>query len=462
VVIYSAGKVGYKSQLSLLAIFETITASIFGLILVWSGVYWVLWTSLFLTFLVHLRSEKSIEDGVAIIDRSWERLTKNNASRPFRLVTFVIAVAVGMLWIFLLAPILLERFGWNLSYHRLVFLGFLSLNITVASIIFVMTLAIVLLTEVRLEASTKDGPSEILPTRTLVYLMVWATILLPGAVVGGTGCFVIIRAFATLKHLRDGIDCFLQNWATLMLKTDITTEPELLPGLPSDHMFSFKTMLTHFRSANQSVSDKYGNFLALAIFIPPMLYRLILKSTFWFYAPLMWAAAPPSGLEHDQTGRLRWNPTLARTSVDLAAALIALIGAFFFFFRLWDYNAYQTAAAWAKDNDFPAYWPLLAAGINPAGLNMWYLLPGFSALLSLVVFVWAMQISSGVRLLQRFPDPRALWCLYKLNAAKNFLSISTVLVGVCFLLFYYSENCLLPSTLQSIASAFNTVECGPV
>lgn len=356
---------------------------------------------------------------------------------------------------------ILDRLGVTLSYQRLVFIGFLSLNITIASIIFVMTLAIVLLTEMRPEASTNDGPSEALPTRTLVYVMVGTTILLPGAVVGATGCFVIVRAFATLKHLRSGIDCFLQNWATLMLKTDITTEPELLPGLPSDHMISFNTMVGHFRSANQSASDKYGNFLALAIFIPPMFYRLILKSTFWFYAPLMWAAAPPSGLEYDRTGRLRWNPTLARTPIDFAAALIALIGAFFFFFRLWDYNAYQTAAAWAKDHDFPAYWPLLAAGINPVGLNIWYLLPGISALLSLVVFVWAMQISSRVRSLQRFPDPRVLWCLYKLNAAKNFLCISTVLVGFSFLLFYYSANCLLPSTLQSIVSAFNIAECGP-
>ncbi len=410
----------------------------------------------------NLGAPQSIEDGVAIIDRSWERLTRNDASRRFALLTIIIAVAVGVSWIFLLAPIILDRFGWTLSYQRLVLLGFFSLNITVASVIFVTTLAIVLLTEMRPAESINDGPSYTLPRRTLVYLMAWATVLLPGGVVGVTGCFVIIRAFATLKHLRRGISCFLQNWATLMMKTDITTEPELLPGLPKDHIFSFETMLSHFRRADQSPSDKYGNFLALAIFIPPMFYRLILKSTFWFYAPLIWAAVPPRGLEHDQTGKLRWNPTLARTPVDIAAALVALIGAFFFFFRLWDYNAYQTAAAWAKDNDFPAYWPLLAAGINPAGLNMWYLLPGISALLSLVVFIWAMQVSARVRLLKRFPDQRTLWCLYKLNEAKNFLSISTVLVGFFFLLFYYSKNCLLPSTLQSMVSAFNIAECGPV
>ncbi|SDW17584.1 hypothetical protein SAMN05444358_101129 [Ruegeria halocynthiae] len=460
-VLYSAGKVDYHSQLSALAVFETIAASIFGLILVWWGVYWVLWTSIFLTFLVHLRSEDSIEDGVAIFNRSWERLSKTNASQRFFRVTVVFAVAIGVSWTFWFAPILLDRFGWTLGYQRLVLLGFLSLNITIATVVFVTILAIVILTERRPVASTNDGPSEPSSKRTIFYVLIGLTILLPGAVVSVTGCFIIIRAFATLKHLRKGISRFLQNWTTLMLKTDITTEPELLPGLPSDHTFSFQTFFFQFRADDQSVSEKYGNLLALTIFIPPMFYRLILKSTFWFYAPLMWAAAPPRGLEQDQSGRLKWNPTLARTPVDIAAALIALIGAFLFFFRLWDYSAYQDAAAWAKDNDFPAYWPLLAAGLNPAGLNIWYLLPGVSALLSLVVFVWAMQISSRVRLLQRFPDQLTLWCLYKLNAAKNFLSISTVLVGFCFLLVYYSSSCLLPSALQSAVSALNITECGP-
>ncbi|WP_092835790.1 hypothetical protein [Roseovarius lutimaris] len=441
---------------------EAIVGSVVGLMLVWSGVYWVLWTSLFLTFLVHLRSEKSIEDGVAIIDRSWARVSNSDISRRFALVSLASAIAIAVLWIFLLVPVILDGFGWIGSYLRFVLLGFVSLNITVASVVLVMSLVLVFLTEMRPVPPPNDKPPDTLRTRTMVIIMMAATVLLPGAVAGVTGCFVIIRATATLMHLRDGISCFLQNWATLMLKTDIATEPELLPGLPDDHMFSFATMLRDYRRAEKNLADRYGSLLALAVFIPSMFYRLMLKSSFWFYAPLMWAAAPPRGLERDIHGKLRWDPTLARTPIDIAAALVALVGAFFFFFRVWDYNAYQTAATWAKDNDFPAYWPLLAAGINPSRVDIWYLLPGIGALLSLAVFVWAMQISSRARLVRRFPSQRTLWCLYKLNAAKNVLSISTVVVGFCFLLFYFGSNCLLPSAIQSVLSALTLAECVPL
>lgn len=441
---------------------ETVVGSILGLLLVWFGVYWVLWSSLVLTLLVHLRSEKSINDGVAILDRSWDRIVNTNASRRLAFSSVGAAAAFAVTWIFLVGPVILDRFGWVGNYQRYVLLGFVALNIVIASVVFVVSLTLVLLTELRpVEPKNKQPPN---PSRTSVEvgLMVVVTILLPGVIVGATGCFVVIRAVATLMNVRDGIGCFLKNWSTLMLKTDLASEPELLPGLPEDHTFSFSTLLSEYRRPNQRFSDKYGNLLVLAIFVPSLIYRLILKSSFWFYAPLLWAATPPQGLGRDDKGRLRWDPTLARTPIDIVAATVALVGTFFLFFRVWDYESYESAATWAQNNNFPAYWPLLAAGLNPVRLDIWYLLPGAASLLSLVVFVWAMQISSHARLAQRFPSQGTLWCLYKLNSAKNALSLSTVVVGFCFLLIYFGTICLLPSVIQSVVAILVQTECKPI
>ncbi|MEX0319435.1 MAG: hypothetical protein AB3N21_15860 [Ruegeria sp.] len=185
----------------------------------------------------------------------------------------------------------------------------------------------------------------------------------------------------------------------------------------------------------------------------------MLKSSFWFYAPLIWLASPPSGLERKPDGTFRWDPSLARTPIDIVSALVAIIGASILIFRVWDHKAYQVASTWAKANDFPVYWPLLAAGINPVGLDVWYLLPGVGAILSLTVFLWAMQISARVRLVGRYPGQFSLLCLYKLNSAKNAASALTVIIGFVFLLVYYGANCRLPTFLQFFVSIISDVDC---
>jgi hypothetical protein len=442
-----------------LAFLETLLASFVGLLLVWFGEYWILWTSLFLTFLVHLRSEKSVADGTRAFDRSWARLTNSAITRRSLVLSLVAALGIALVWMLFLAPFLLASFGWIGSYGSLVLVGFVSLNVSVASAVFIFLLSLFLSDEAEKKASSDEEKTDAPSKRTLIISLIFGTILLPGVVVSVTACFVIIRSTATLSHLRDGLANFLRNWTTLMLRTDITTEPELLPGLPEDHLFSFARSKSAFTQPGQDVVTKYSNLLPLAVFVPSIFYRLVLKSSFWFYAPLMWVASPPRGLEKQQDGTFRWDPSLARTPLDKVAAIVALVGTFFLFFRIWDNGAYQAASAWARENDFPAYWPLLAAGVNPMQLDVWYLLPSIGALLSLAVFMWAMQISARAKLDGRFPGQFTLWCLYKLNSAKNIASLLTVALGIVFLIIYYSANCQFPASIQNVSSSSGGREC---
>lgn len=449
VVLYSAQRVSSDSPFSVLSLLETLLASFVGLLLVFFGEYWILWTSVFLTFLVHLRSEKSIEDGVRAFDRSRAIISNAAPTRRILVVSLVGAFSVALVWIFFVAPILLASFGWIGSYGSLALVGFVSLNILVASAVFVFLLSLYLSGGVaKKEPSNDETPYE-LSKRILIISVIFGTVLLPGAVASVTACFVIVRSISTLRYLRDGLANFLQNWTTLMLRTDITTEPELLPGLPNNHPFSFASAKNAFTRPAQDIVDKYSNLLPLGAFVPSIFYRLVLKSSFWFYAPLMWVASPPRGLQKQKDGTFRWDPSLARTPLDVVAALVALFGTFFLFFRIWDNSAYQAAATWVKANDFPAYWPLLAAGIDPTQLDVWYLLPSVGAVLSLTVFIWAAQISARAKLDGRFPSQQTLWILYKLNSAKNIASLLTVALGILFLLVYFNANCQsLDSTLE--------------
>jgi hypothetical protein len=458
-VLYSGQRVGSDSPFSVLALLETVLASFVGLLLVWFGEYWILWTSLFLTFLVHLRSEKSVEDGVRTLDRSWTTLTNAAPTRRILVVSLVAAFCIALVWIFFVAPILFASFGWIGSYGSLVLVGFISLNILVASAVFVLLLSLFLSGGVEKKEPSNDGTADATSKRILIISVIFGTVLLPGAVASVTACFVIIRSISTLRYLRDGLANFLQNWTTLMLRTDITTEPELLPGLPDDHTFSFASAKNGFTHPEQDIVNKYSNLLPLGVFVPSIFYRLVLKSSFWFYAPLMWVASPPRSLHKQNDGTFRWDPSLARTPLDVVAAFVALFGTFFLFFRIWDNSAYQAAATWVKANDFPAYWPLLAAGIDPMQLDVWYLLPSVGAVLSLTVFIWAAQISARAKLDGRFPSQLTLWFLYKLNSAKNIASLLTVALGIVFLLVYYNANCQSLASMREIPLGLSGPDC---
>jgi hypothetical protein len=102
---------------------------------------------------------------------------------------------------------------------------------------------------------------------------------------------------------------------------------------------------------------------------------------------------------------------------------------------------------------------MLAAGIDPTQLDIWYLPPGIAAVLSLLIFLWAWQISVRHRLTNSLPSQSALFLLYKLNALKNGASFVTIFLGFMILIIYYAEHCLLPEPLAAIVRMLSFNEC---
>ena len=402
-----------------------------------------------------------MKEGVHLFEPIWEKFKSKRPSRRTTLISLILCLLLALIWIFFLSPFVLEQLGWLGGYWNFVFLGFVIINLLVSFFIIGVIFSFLIAAHPTTQEENNETTSSIEARNTLIIALI-LTFLVPGAVAAITLSFVLIRAIATIRFIGEGLKYFLLNWTTLILKTDLTTEPEILPGLPPESPFSFKSMLSMYHSSGSDPGERYASLISLSVFAPSIAYRLILKSSFWFYAPLLWVAAPPRGLLLDDTGRFRWDRSLAHTPVDIAAALVALIGAFFFFFRVWDQTAYSTASRWAAENGFPAYWPMLAAGIDPRRVDLWHLLPGIAALLSLVVFLWAWQISARHRHSGHVPSQFTLWCIYKLNSAKNTLSVLLVACGIYVLFLYYGENCLLPAPLQHLIGTLLGMSCSPV
>ena len=184
-----------------------------------------------------------------------------------------------------------------------------------------------------------------------------------------------------------------------------------------------------------------------------MLYRLVLKSSFWLYIPLLWVATPPRRLQRNSDGELVWDETIARTPLDHLAMLTSIGSVIARAYRLWDHETYERAAKWTAENELPVYWQMYLSGIDPAQVTFWYWLPGVSATLALTVWVWAAQISAFKKLSGNGPSQRSLWFLAKLNSLKYVLSLVTFLAGVAALGIYFYHNCYLsfvPDWLQSV------------
>jgi hypothetical protein len=453
-VLFSGRRVGHQSPVSTLALLETIAASTLGLLLVLSGEYWVFWTSFFLTLIVHLRSDMSVENGVKIFNQGLNRGFLSSVSKRSKILCAVATLGFSMAVMFVLSKELFDELGQAWSYADMALFSYVTLNVVYASGVFGVVLLLCFTSNPEPDASMPE-----LSKSTLPVLIILSIVCIPGNFLVVTFCFVAVRAIATMKYLSDGLSNILPNWIDLILRTDLTTEPELIPGLPDDHPFSFAKIKSVFVRPERDAVSNIGALFSMAFFLPSIIYRLILKSTFWFYAPLLWAASPPRGLKKKPDGTFLWDPSLARTPVDFLAALVAFVYASWMIYWMWDNSAYQAASAWAQMNDFPAFWPLLAAGIDPARIDPWSILPAFAALSALGAYVWAIQISVRVRNTDWLPGQRTLWCLYKLNSAKNSASILTVILGFAVLIMYYGEHCQLPSLLQSIASTFGDADC---
>ena len=110
-------------------------------------------------------------------------------------------------------------------------------------------------------------------------------------------------------------------------------QPELLPGLPADHNFQFRSYLSDaFKNLkNPEPVDKVTSFVMYAfaplLFLPAWAYRFILKSTLWFWWILLFVGGEP-----DLRGGIKGMRARAYKSwlawAGIAAAAFVLVGLF--------------------------------------------------------------------------------------------------------------------------------------
>lgn len=170
------------------------------------------------------------------------------------------------------------------------------------------------------------------------YLIPWGEVVW-GEVVSGALCGIGVftgflggwwlratgtKIIFTLLHLRSGLWDVSRNWMMLVFSQDLKRPPELLPDIEMrDSLYlitarNFLSIVNREKGIVRAASFFMVPFSFFSFYFPSYTYRLSLKSTCWFWWPLVFAqirgraavvdleASPVEALEEQSSTHIAW------------------------------------------------------------------------------------------------------------------------------------------------------------
>lgn len=399
-------------QVSILGIFETILCvGLFWWFVHAFDFYWLLITSVFLTFFVLLRSPESVAKGRDMFFEYEE--SKSTALTPTVWFKFTAAVVAAMTIGWFIGTHWLDAHeGWA-WFWRVACLGYLIIILSTA---FTGAIALVVAESNAVVIASASG-------------ILIGVLLRAG----------FIRFWATLRHLHKGVPCFAKNWTALTFHTDWKTHPELIPGLPENNDFSFRELSNDIAEETNRVLRLYFFLLAILIFFPSITYRYYLKSTAWIYFPLIWIAKQPKRFD----GKFAWDKSQTRGFIPVLGFLMACVIVLITGLQLFDLIAVgDTINLILKETDLPVHPLVMITAFDFGRLKHMEWLPLSSATLTILIFIWASRVHSQMTEHEDYePQAWKTWVNFKLSTVKMLLTVSWISVGIYELGFVLHASC---------------------
>ncbi|MEO0633082.1 MAG: hypothetical protein AAFY52_02990 [Pseudomonadota bacterium] len=143
---------------------------------------------------------------------------------------------------------------------------------------------------------------------------------------------IVFRFLASVKCLKAGVSQIARNWRRIILNVDCCVAPQPLPVLDgATHPWSYEQFLQDAVSdwsearSKRTVFHLFGSAVVIAAFSPAflttILFRWALKSTAWFYLPLLFLTKPFDGGD-----RIIWMRSFPRTGWTLVRLVLAIVG----------------------------------------------------------------------------------------------------------------------------------------
>ena len=376
-VWFSTPKSLENNTVSFLAIVEIILAiGIYWGIAVYFDVYWHIVSSIAFAPLLLLRSKESND---LSLQKFLKLISKRDGAiyneKPFIQETELRGRVIGITFLFIFLLIVVV-FGKELSFLNLLILAFVS------------------------------GLGEI------YFPIIYA---------------ILCKIYAIIKTFKYGYKQISSNWFINNFVTDFNQVPELIKGIEQEKSLNNYQISSIFKQLlKSSLFDKIFIFLIfLIMYSVTFFYRLSIKSTFWFYIPLLFVIKKPNLETSKQIGKFL--SELYETTWVKVRGFLALLTLGAFFLTHFNYFSFESI-----NSPFASILSLIY--LDFSSLEMWKIFQLLVAIITIGLFFYANairvpNISNNIPLQKDIH----IKVIYYLNSIRNWFSLFYLLSAFIFL-----------------------------
>ena len=263
--------------------------------------------------------------------------------------------------------------------------------------------------------------------------------------------FVVLysKILATLKYFIEGIKNIGENWFESCFRIDIFKTPELIWGIENDERipndFKFSCFFRNVKKESNFIDIFVKIFIIGILYIFAVFYRFSIKSTFWFYIPLLFLVKTPSTIEDNSQKVGEFLSSLYETYLAKWRFILALVTLGGFIYSYFNYVDFMNL-------NIPFTQFLILFYIDISNFEVWRIFQLSIVISTIFIFLGANairvpKISNNLELKK---DLKILVIFY-LNIFRNWVSFLYFSSAFLYLLFYFDRinNINLPIGIKS-------------
>lgn len=259
----------------------------------------------------------------------------------------------------------------------------------------------------------------------------------------------LFKIVGTIKYISNGIKNISFNWFLYCFIIDIRKIPEIVPDIEKDARISNDIKLSYSFINIKKETNKF-NLLVRILIIPifylcTIFYRFSIKSTFWFYIPLLFLVKTPSIIEDNSQKVGEFLSSLYETYLAKWRFILALVTLGGFIYSYFNYVDFMNL-------NIPFTQFLILFYIDISSFEVWRFFQLSIVISTIVIFLGANairvpKISNNLELKK---DLKILIIFY-LNIFRNMVSFFYFSSAFLYLFFYFDgiNSMYLPIGIKS-------------
>ncbi|WP_193140959.1 hypothetical protein [Meridianimarinicoccus sp. MJW13] len=464
-------------------------------------------TGLVAVCLVLIRSEKSVRLGAEIYSSYWNSPWVELVSVKAILIAVLPSIGSG-LFCALYFIYFSSTHAWSLEFLHYIFIGIFSINIGLAiattisvriprPLTYATTTASVI---ANFFASMQYMPDAVLPVVIGMVLAIASSLLplrgqpgtertraniharaigtsgpsptegiglLPYAMLGLGFCGgLLLRAFltrmyASLRFLPDGIRSLPRNFLFATLQQSAFSPPELVPGLGRiEPIFEFKNAVRAFFVKSALGDLVLGFFVSAVVFAPAIVYRLIIKSTSWFYCLLVYVVYLPKKMQTSQ-GRSIFALSQTAKVYEWVRLIVSLFSLTVAILSLLSPETVQEVISASRLGDMPLTVFSLFLVLDFSQIQPWHPIALAVSVLTVFLFFNLDSISKELKAGAEISSiDRRVFISISLTRLRSLLVSIWLVVGFIYFVEYAYDTCRLSEWISNhVAGVFGPNGC---